>query len=115
MILTGERVMGKQALEMGIAQQCVPGGNAEVLAAAKEFAKNVLACSPDSVQASIQVAKKSLSEETSVLEAIIKQAKYPAAVRMNKSDNRVEGPTAFAQKRAPKWVPPKPLAEFSKL
>jgi len=115
MILTGARVNGTRAVELGIAQKVVPGGNAEVLAAAEEFAQQVLACSPDSIQASIQVAKKSLAEETNVLDAMKKQGQYPAALRMNQSDNRKEGPTAFSEKRQPKWVPPKPLGQFSKM
>ena len=49
--------MGAQAeaKELGICCQVVPGGNAEVRAAAEAFAEQILACSPDAIQASLQV------------------------------------------------------------
>ena len=45
-------------------------------------------------------------------DAIKAQKAYPAALRMNQGPNRKEGPTAFAEKRAPNWVPPVPLAKL---
>lgn len=115
-ILTGERIKAKEAFDLGIVQELVPSTkNEDVLAAAEAFAQRILLCSPDAIQASIQVVKKSMNEETSAFDSIKKQGTYPAARRASQGDNMKEGPKAFAQKRKPNWVPPKPLGEFSKL
>ena len=60
----------------------------------------------------MQVVKRTLAEEQSILGGIKAQRAYPAALRMNQGPNRKEGPTAFAEKRAPNWVPPVPLAKL---
>ena len=114
LILTGRRVKAEEAVKLGIACQMVPGGNDEVVKAAIEFAQQILLCSPDAIQASLQVIKKSMGEELSILDAITAQTAYPAAKRMFAGPNTLEGPTAFSEKRAPNWSAPKPLAEFSK-
>lgn len=115
MILTGRRVKANEALTLGICSQVVPGGNEEVLEAALKTAKQILMCSPDSTQASLQVVKKSLSEEISILEAMKEQQNYPAVKRMNLSHNTMEGPRAFSEKRLPDWKPPKPLEEYEQM
>lgn len=112
LILTGRRVKAEEAVRLGIACQVAPGGNEGVLNAALDFAEQILLCSPDSIQASLQVVKRSISEETSVLDAIKVQNTYPAAVRMFLSDNTKEGPLAFSQKRTPNWSAPKPISDF---
>ena len=106
MILTGRRVKADEGFEMGFVSKVVPGGADECLAAALEFAEDVLLCSPDAIQASMQVVKKSMAEELSLVGSVRAQRDYPAAVRMNKGPNRLEGPTAFSEKRKPNWVPP---------
>ena len=52
-----------------------------------------------------------MAEELSVVRAIATQNSYPAVKRWAASANRIEGPTAFAQKRRPAWSPPEPLDE----
>jgi acetyl-CoA C-acetyltransferase len=96
-----------------LSPQVVPGGNAEVLQAAEDFAAQILLCSPCSIQASLQVVKRSMAEEPSVLQALKMQHFYPTVQRMNKSPNMIEGPVAFSEKRAPSWTPPEPLGKFS--
>ena len=55
LILSGRRVGAAEAFRLGICQRVVPGGSAEVVAAAENFADEILACSPDAIQASLQV------------------------------------------------------------
>ena len=58
--------------------------------------------SPMSIRASKEAVYKGLDEPT--LEAAIKgQNRYPAVAALFKSEDFVEGPLAFAQKRAPNW------------
>lgn len=114
MILTGRRVKGPEALQLGIAQQCVPP--AELMPAAEKFAEQILACSPDAISASLAVAKSTwrnmTPETTDEITATRSQGQYPATKRQEVSPNKLEGPTAFSQKRAPKWHAPKPLSDF---
>merc|ERR1712187_815223 len=111
MILTGRQVGAEEAKALGIVFRVTPGGSDEVLAAAEELAAQILACSPDSIQASLQVVKRSIAEEPDVVKASKFVNYQPAAKRLFKSPNVMEGPTAFAQKRAPNWVAPVPLAK----
>lgn len=112
MILTGRRVGADEAKSLGIACEVVKGGNEEVLAAAEKFAQQILSCSPDSIQASLQVIKRSIAEEPDMVKAIKFGNKQPAAMRLFNGKNVMEGPTAFAQKRAPNWVAPEPLSKL---
>lgn len=113
LILTTQRVMGKEAVGMGIAQVLVPGGNEEVLKAALDMADQILLCSPDAIQACTQIVKRSMAEDTNVIASLRKQPDYPASKRSIVGANGKEGPRAFAQKRKPNWVPPAPIESFN--
>ena len=100
MILTGRRVSAKEGEALGFVSEVVAPG--ELLAAAKRWAGLICECSPMSIRASKEAIMKGLDEPT--LEAAIKgQARYPAVAAMFTSADFVEGPMAFAQKRAPNW------------
>ena len=77
---------------MGFVSQVVKGGAEEVVAAALDFAAQVLLCSPDAIQASMQVVKKSMAEHYTgdIVGSMRAQKSYPAGVRMNKGPNRIE-------------------------
>ena len=77
---------------MGFVSQVVKGGAEEVVAAALDFAAQVLLCSPDAIQASMQVVKKSMAEHHTgdIVGSMRAQKSYPAGVRMNKGPNRIE-------------------------
>ena len=107
LILTGRRISAAEAKTLGIVQKLVPGGNTEVLQAAKDLALAITRNSPDSVQASLQVAK--LSQGLTLKEALYAQSQHSAVKRMYKSPNSKEGPRAFSEKRPPKWQPPEVL------
>jgi crotonobetainyl-CoA hydratase len=55
-----------------------------------------------SIRASKQAIQMGL--EQTLEEAISGQGKYPAVSALFKSADFVEGPMAFAQKRAPQWT-----------
>eukprot|EP01065_Artemidia_motanka_P037990 TRINITY_DN46873_c0_g1_i1.p1 TRINITY_DN46873_c0_g1~~TRINITY_DN46873_c0_g1_i1.p1 ORF type:complete len:327 (+),score=120.10 TRINITY_DN46873_c0_g1_i1:69-983(+) len=114
LILTGRRVSGKEALSLGIVQQCVP--HDQLMPAAVKLADQILACSPDSIAASLAVAKGTCrnvkGDNTDEITATRTQWNYSAARRQRVSVNQREGPKAFAEKRAPKWVSPEPLSKF---
>ncbi len=100
MILTGRRVGAEEGRELGFVHAVVP--QADLLAAAKKLAAEILELSPMSVRASKQAVYRGLAE-ASVAEALKAQNRYPAVSAMFKSEDFVEGPMAFAQKRPAQW------------
>ena len=100
MILTGRRVSAAEGLELGFVNEVAAPG--ELMAAAKRWAAQIVELSPMSVRASKQAVYQGLDEPT--LEAAIKgQNRYPAVAALFGSEDFVEGPLAFSQKRAPQW------------
>ncbi|HEX5378539.1 MAG TPA: enoyl-CoA hydratase-related protein [Phenylobacterium sp.] len=100
MILTGRRVSAKEGQELGFVNEVVAPG--DLMAAARRWAAQIAELSPMSVRASKEAVFKGLDEPS--LEAAIKgQNRYPAIAALFRSEDFVEGPMAFAQKRAPAW------------
>jgi crotonobetainyl-CoA hydratase len=97
MLLTGRRVSAAEGQQLGFVNEVVPKG--EALAAAKRWAAQILECAPLSVRASKQAAYQGL--EGGLQEAMA--TPYDELRRMLKSEDFVEGPKAFAEKRAPHW------------
>jgi acetyl-CoA C-acetyltransferase len=97
MMLTGRHIDAAEAYRVGIAQEvCEPD---QLMARAMAWAEEIAACAPLSVRATKQVAMQSLGRP---LEEAA-NADYPAVRALFKSEDFVEGPLAFAQKRKPNW------------
>lgn len=100
MILTGRRVGAQEGLSLGFVNQVTsPGG---LMEEARRLAAEIMACSPMSIRASVEIVNKGLAEPT-MADAYIRQNRYPAVAGLFRSDDVREGPLAFAQKRAPQW------------
>ena len=100
MILTARHVSAKEGLELGFVNEVVPQG--EALAAAERWAETITKNSPMSIRASKQAIQKGL--EVSLEQAIAEQREYPAVKAMAASQDYIEGPKAFSEKRPPKWL-----------
>lgn len=100
MILTARRVSAAEGKELGfVAEVTSPQ---ELLATAKAWAEAICQLSPMSIRASKEAVYRGLDEPT--LEAAIRgQNRYPAVAALYSSDDFVEGPKAFAEKRPPQW------------
>ena len=98
MILTGRRVGAAEGKTLGFVNEVVPKGQA--LDAAKRWAALILECSPLAVRASKQAVYAGMDKPT--LEAAIGTI-YPSQQRNIDSEDYVEGPRAFAEKRKPAW------------
>ena len=72
------------------------------LAAAERWAETICKNSPMSIRASKQAMQKGLA--VSLEQAMAEQREYAAVKAMIASQDYVEGPKAFSEKRAPKWV-----------
>jgi crotonobetainyl-CoA hydratase len=100
MILTARRVSAQEGETLGFVNEVAP--HADLLTVANRWAQMICECSPMSIRASKQAIQMGLEERLD--QAIGGQFKYPAVAELFKSADFVEGPMAFAQKRAPKWT-----------
>jgi enoyl-CoA hydratase/carnithine racemase len=98
MLLTGRRVSAEEGKQLGFVNDVVAPGQA--LEGAKAWANQILECAPLSVRGSKQAAMAGMNAQS--LEAAIK-GQYDQIKAMRKGADFVEGPLAFAEKRAPNW------------
>jgi crotonobetainyl-CoA hydratase len=100
MILTGRRVSAAEGHELGFVNEVA--APQDLMRVARQWAQVICELSPMSVRASKQAVYSGLDEAS--LEAAIKgQNKYPAVAALFRSEDFVEGPLAFSQKRPPQW------------
>ena len=97
LILTGELISAEEAQRIGLVNQVVPAEGLQ--AAAEQWVEAILACAPLALQAGKEAAVRGL--ELPLWEAV--NTRFPLAERMYESDDFIEGPKAFAEKRKPVW------------
>jgi crotonobetainyl-CoA hydratase len=97
MLLTGERISARRALEIGLVNEVVP--RTELDAAVTRWVENILACAPLSVQAIKQVVRLTGSMPAAQAQAL----RLPALVAALQSEDADEGVRAFQEKRKPVW------------
>ena len=97
-ILTGRAIRAERAYELGLVNRVMPPGKA--LEGALEIAEEILSVSPTSVRVSMK-AMLEADEHASELAA----ANAPPAYidELATSEDYLEGPRAFAEKRKPNW------------
>jgi enoyl-CoA hydratase/carnithine racemase len=100
MILTGRRVTAKEGFELGFINELVSEGQA--LAGALRWAEQILEGSPMAIRAAKDLVARGLDAE-SLEVAYRTQKTFPAVKALYESDDRKEGPRAFAEKRKPQW------------
>jgi acetyl-CoA C-acetyltransferase len=97
-ILTGRPIHAEQALRLGLVNRIMPAGQA--LSGALEIAEEILAVSPTSVRVSMKVMNEA-NEHAS--EASAASAPSQFLDELVTSEDYLEGPKAFAEKRKPVW------------
>jgi enoyl-CoA hydratase/carnithine racemase len=100
MILTARRVSAAEGKELGfVAEITAPQ---DLLPTARRWAQEICQLSPMSIRAAKETLYKGF-DEPSLESALRNQATYPAVAALFASEDRKEGPLAFAQKRPPQW------------
>ena len=97
-MLTGRHMTAARAYELGLVNQVVPLDQLDD--AVEEWLADILRCSPLAVRATKEAAMQGLDHP-------LPQAyytAYPANRRRENSEDTLEGPRAFAEKRPPKWT-----------
>jgi enoyl-CoA hydratase/carnithine racemase len=97
-ILTGRHMTAQEAHRLGVVNQVVP--LSELMPTAMTWADEILQAAPISVRASKQAAMTGLGHPLEIALAM----RYTEAERMHSSEDTVEGPRAFAEKRKPNWT-----------
>jgi enoyl-CoA hydratase/carnithine racemase len=97
MMLTGKPISAAEGHRVGLVNEVVPAK--DLAAAAERWARTIAECSPVSIQATKQAALDGL--EKPFREALF--GHYPAVDRLWGSEDVIEGPRAFAEKRPPRW------------
>jgi crotonobetainyl-CoA hydratase len=100
LLFTGHPLPAPQAMQWGLINRVVPPG--EALTVALELAEEIAANAPLAVQASKRLALGAMADERADETALwqLNNAEMQAIMR---TEDALEGPTAFAEKRAPVW------------
>lgn len=99
MMLTGRHVPAEEGYQLGFVTEVVE--HDKLMERAREWADMITACAPLSIRASKDVAYKSLSM-ASLQESM--ELEYESIQAMIDSEDYIEGPLAFSEKRPPNWT-----------
>ncbi len=98
MILTGKRITAAEASQLGLVNEVVP--YSLLMETAQNWAQRILELAPLAVKASKQMAVQGLNLP---LEIAIK-GKYSEFLNVLQSEDMIEGPKSFIEKRRPQWT-----------
>jgi crotonobetainyl-CoA hydratase len=98
MMLTGKRMSAEDGLRFGFVNEVAP--HDQLMEVARRWASEILEASPLSVRATKEAVYKGFDAET--LEEAIDTV-YPVTQQMRDSEDFIEGPKAFSEKRKPNW------------
>ena len=98
MILTAKRITAEEASQLGLVNEVVP--YSLLMETAQHWAKRILKLAPLAVKASKQMAIQGFN---SPLEIAI-EGQYSEFLKVLQSQDMIEGPRSFVEKRKPEWT-----------
>ena len=98
MILTGRHVPAGEGYQLGFVNEVVP--HEKLMERTLEWANMIKECAPLSIRAAKDVVYRSLST-ASLQESM--EMNYDSVRAMETSEDYIEGPKAFSEKRPPNW------------
>tara|TARA_B110000483_G_scaffold105845_1_gene129241 strand:- start:418 stop:726 length:309 start_codon:yes stop_codon:yes gene_type:complete len=96
-MLTGRHMSAERAFQLGLVNEVVPAN--QLLETTEDYVRDILSCAPLSVRATKEAAMRGL--DYSLATAYYKP--YESEHIRQKSEDTLEGPRAFAEKRDPIW------------
>lgn len=97
MIMTSKRISAQEAAQYGLLNEIAPQG--QLLSCAHSWAEEILKAAPLSIRACKEATLKGFNLP---LEQAM-STQFPEEKKMRNSEDIVEGPKAFAEKRYPQW------------
>lgn len=97
-MLTGRHMSAQRAYELGLVNDVVPMEKLDETV--DGYIQDILACAPLSVRATKEMVMRGLDYTLPVAF----ENDYEWEIRRRKSPDAIEGPRAFAEKRAPNWT-----------
>lgn len=97
MIMTSKRITAQEAMDLGLVSAVCPAD--KLMETALAFAAEILKGSPLAIRAAKEAVQKGLNMP---YEEAMPQM-WPGLLKMYSSEDLLEGPKAFAEKRAPQW------------
>lgn len=101
LLLTGRRMGAAEAARWGLVNQVVPED--QLMAAANTLARQIVQAAPLAIAALKQVLHATEAQSVQDAFQTLRAGGLPAYQAMLLSEDAKEGPTAFAEKRAPVW------------
>ena len=98
MQLTGHRISSERAYQIGLIQEVVEDRDA-LFVAAEKYAEEVKMCAPIAIQAIKQIVYQGRNLPVEYSQKLA----GPLNARVQGTEDAIEGPRAFSEKRAPVW------------
>ena len=98
MQLTGHRISSERAYQIGLIQEVVEDRDA-LFVAADKYAEEVKLCAPIAIQAIKQIVYQGRNLPVEYSQKLA----GPLNARVQSTEDAIEGPRAFSEKRAPVW------------
>ena len=96
-MLTGRHMSAERAFQLGLVNEVVPAG--QLLETTEGYVRDILSCAPLSVRATKEATMRGLDYSLSTAY----YTPYESERVRQKSEDTLEGPRAFAEKRDPIW------------
>jgi crotonobetainyl-CoA hydratase len=101
LLLTGRRLSAEEGLRLGFVNRIVPRD--KLMDEARAIAAEIVSAAPLAVEALLEITREVEALSDAEAFAVLKKG-LPAHKRMRASDDFLEGPRAFAEKRPPRWT-----------